>query len=519
MKRVAMAAAESKSGPVWRAGLIATLAGALGALALPPFHIVPVLFASFWLLLGLIDASPGAMAAARLGWLFGFGLNLVGLYWITEAIMLEAARFWWFVPIAVPALAAVMAVFVGVATLAARLAPAGLARILVLAGAWVVLDLARQFVGTGFPWNPLGSVWELPGMVGDVLIQPAAWIGVHGLTLATVLVCSAPVLGRSGRMFTIAAVALWAAAGTWRLEEVEPVQSAGPRVTVELIQGNVSQGLKWDQAQRLAIFDRYLRLSKSATAQADPGTFRVVIWPETASPFLIDGDPAARAAIASAVNGAWSLIGAIRFDADGQPRNSLIALAPDGDIVAEYDKWHLVPFGEYQPSWLPIGIQVVPGGGLRPGIGPQVLTISALPAFSPLICYETIFSAQVTPAANRPSWIVNITNDAWFGNSTGPRQHLAAARMRAVEEGLPLVRAANTGISAAFDAHGRELGRIELGVTGSLSKTLPEPLPPTLYSRLGLFIPGFLSLGALGAALVLGQRRRALLSGKSKSSV
>ena len=431
--------------------------------------------------------------------------------------MLEAARFWWFVPIAVPSLAAVMAVFISVAIAAARLVRPGLPRILVLAGFWVILDLARQFLGTGFPWNPLGSVWEFPGAVGNAFIQPAAWVGVHGLTLATVLVCSIPKLGRRGQVFAAAAILVWISAGVFRLQHTEPIATTSLPVTVDLIQGNVSQGLKWDQAQRLEIFDRYLRLSRSATAGLNPDVIRVVIWPETASPFLLDGDPAARKAIASAVHGAWSLIGAIRFDSQGQPRNSLIALTPDGEIAGEYDKWHLVPFGEYQPSWLSIGVQVVPGGGLKPGDGPQLMTIGPLPRFSPLICYEAIFSAQVTPGSSRPAWLVNITNDAWFGNSTGPRQHLAAPRMRAVEEGLPLIRAANTGISAVFDANGREISRLDLGVTGYLSQMLPNPLPPTFYARFGLVVPLLLSLGCIGVAFAPWARSRVTARGASKS--
>ncbi|MGH7101763.1 MAG: apolipoprotein N-acyltransferase, partial [Acetobacteraceae bacterium] len=185
-----------------------------------------------------------------------------------------------------------------------------------------------------------------------------------------------------------------------------------------------------------------------------------------------------------------------------RPRNSLIVVEGPGPPLAIYDKWHLVPFGEYQPEWLPLPIQVVPGGGFKAGPGPRTLTVPGLPPFGPLICYETIFSGQII-GRTRPDWLVNITNDAWFGNTAGPRQHLAAARMRAVEEGLPLLRAANTGISAAFTARGREIGRLAWGRRGYLMVHLPGHLAATLYADFGLAIPAllaFLMLVAGGAA-------------------
>jgi apolipoprotein N-acyltransferase len=175
-------------------------------------------------------------------------------------------------------------------------------------------------------------------------------------------------------------------------------------------------------------------------------------------------------------------------------------LAKEEDGI--YDKWHLVPFGEYEPGWFPAPFQVVPGGGFRPGPGPRTLHVPGLPPVGPLICYEAIFSGQVVDAADRPAWLVNITNDAWFGNSTGPRQHLAAARMRAVEEGLPLMRAANTGISAAFDPRGHVLARLGMDRAGVLVVDLPPALPPTLFAQLGLWIPALIGGVALGFGLV-----------------
>jgi apolipoprotein N-acyltransferase len=494
----------------YRADLAALLLGMLSAGALPPVHAIPLLLIAIPGLLALIGAASGPRMAARRGWWFGFGLNLLGLYWITDAILVEAAEFWWLVPIAVPALSAALGVFVAVPAAVARLAPPGWRRAFALAGAWTLADLVKQFVVTGFPWNPWGSVWAMPGALGDIFIQPAAWIGVHGLTLATLLLAAAPALGRRWRAASVALLAGWAAFGAARLAEPAP---PAPGVRVVLVQGDVAQGQKWDEALALRIFAHYLTLTRQAVAALPPGAHAVVVWPETASPFFLQTDAAAREAVAQAAGGAVSLIGAIRFDAAGRPRNSLFAVLPDARIAAVYDKWHLVPFGEYIPDWLPLAVWVMPGGGFAPGPGPATLRIPGLPPpglppFGPLICYEAIFTGQIVDRADRPAWLVNITNDAWFGNSTGPRQHLAAARLRAVEEGLPLMRAANTGITAGFDARGHEIARIGLNRSGILTIALPGADPPTPFARLGLSVPLVMSLAALGLGFV-GRRNAA----------
>ena len=485
----------------WRADVAAMLGGAISALALPPIFALPALLIGIPVLLCLIQGAPGPAVAARRGWWFGFGLHLVGLYWITEAILIEAARFWWLVPFTVPGLAAVLAVFIAVPAAVAWWAAGGWRAALTLSGAWVLGDLARQFVATGFPWNPLGSVWEFPGRLGDIMIQPASLIGVHGMTLATILLATTPLLDRAWRLGGLALLALWCGFGIIRLDQKTP---PAPDLTVLLIQGNVAQGQKWDQAMMVSIFRHYLALTRQAvTRQAVAranGHPAVVVWPETASPALLQTDAPARAAIADAAGDATALVGSVRFDAAGSPRNSLFALGATGLIEAIYDKWHLVPFGEYQPDWLPVGVQVVPGGGFAPGPGPATLKIPGIPPVGALICYEAIFSHQVVDETDRPDWMINITNDAWFGNSSGPRQHLAAARLRAVEEGLPLLRAANTGISAAFDSKGHEIGRIEMQTTGILPVHLPAPLLMTLYARVGLMLPA----GAAIISLVTG---------------
>src|SRR5215472_11460699 len=221
-----------------RADLTALGLGALSAAALPPVHAIPVLLIAVPGLLALLDGAPTPLTAARRGWWFGFGHNLLGLYWVTEAILFEAARYWWFVPLAVPALAATLALFIGAACAIARLAAPGWPRAVALAGAWVLADLARQFVLTGFPWNLWGSVWELPGTAGDVMIQPAAWVSVHGLTLATLLLAAAPARGWHWRVASVVGLAAWAVAGWLRLDAVA---RAAPGFQVVLVQGNVAQ--------------------------------------------------------------------------------------------------------------------------------------------------------------------------------------------------------------------------------------------------------------------------------------
>jgi apolipoprotein N-acyltransferase len=485
-----------------RADMAALGLGALAAAALPPIHAIPVLLISVPGLLVLLDAARSPAVAARRGWWFGFGHHVVGLYWVTEAILFEAARFWWLVPLAVPALAGTLALFIAAACFIARLAPRGWPRALALAGAWVLADLARQFVLTGFPWNPWGSVWEIPGPIGDVLIQPAAWFGVHGLTLATLLLAAVPALGWQWRAAGTALLAAWIAFGLVRLQRTVPPLP----LTAVLVQGNVAQGQKWNRDLAIRIFRHYLDLSAQARAVAPA----VVIWPETAFPGVLDIDEPARQAIEEATGGMPALVGSVRFDARQRPRNSLFAVLQGGTIAGVYDKWHLVPFGEFVPDWLPLPIMVVPGNGFAQGPGPQTLHVPGVPPFSPLICYEAIFSGEIVDRNDRPAWLVNVTNDAWFGNSSGPRQHLAAARMRAVEQGLPLLRAANTGISAAFDARGHELGRIGMQTTGTLAIALPGALPETFFGRFGLWLPAISGLVALGVGLMA---RRVAASG------
>jgi apolipoprotein N-acyltransferase len=281
-------------------------------------------------------------------------------------------------------------------------------------------------------------------------------------------------------------------------------------VAVVIAQGNVPQQHKWNMPLTVATFEHYLTLTRDGIAEARerlPDAQVVVVWPESASTFALPNDAGAREALARVAEGVPVLAGTVRFRTDERPANSLVAMLSAEPPTQIYDKWHLVPFGEYSPSWVPVAVQLARRGGFVPGPGPGTLHVPGLPPVGALICYEAIFPAQVVDAQDRPDWLVNITNDAWFGDSSGPRQHLAAARLRAVEEGLPLVRAANTGISAVFDAYGREQGRLGLGLAGTVVAPLPGALPATPFARYGLAIPALLGAAcALGG--MIGARRR-----------
>jgi apolipoprotein N-acyltransferase len=485
----------------WRALALAFALGAVAALALPPVHFVPVLLLSLPGLLVMVGAAPTAWRAAWVGLAWGWGFHVAGLHWLTNAILTEAERFWWLVPIAVPALALPLGAFTIIPALAARLAPSGWPRILAFAAAWTAAEMLRGILFTGFPWNLLGTVWAFAALP----IQAAAWIGVHGLSLATALVALAPLAGRRGWLAAGAAVAGFAAIGLVRLWPQEP---APHNVAVVLVQGNVGQDVKWREDARWPIFRRYTELTQHGAELAQeeaPGARVLAVWPETASPFLLASDrEAARQATLGLPADGLLLAGSVRaeFGADGRASrvwNSLVALDAAGGVLAAVDKTHLVPFGEYMPLRGILPLRLVQSAiDFTAGPGLRTIALEGLPGFAALICYEVIFPGRVSPAP-RPGFLVNITNDAWFGASAGPWQHLAAARMRAAEEGLPLLRAAQTGISAVFDARGRIVASMGIGETGVVLAPLPQAAAPTPFARFGLAIP----LGLLAVVVLL----------------
>ncbi len=514
----------------WHRCAVAAALGGLATLAFAPFYALPILAVSFTLLLWMLPPAAAQSNLARdtrrgfvLGWWFGFGHFVAGLYWITNALLVDAAQFGWLVPFAVVGLSAYFALFPGAAVAVAALARPGWPRVLALAGAWGLGEYLRGVLLTGFPWNLMGSAlagWPAP-------LQGAALAGAYGLSLLVVAVAAAPAVlaegaaPRRARVVPLAVagaalVLVWAG-GAMRLAGAPAVVAeAADTPRLRIVQGAIDQRLKWHPDELRRHFETYLALSR-APYEGDRAP-DAVIWPETAVPYLFDGGPALLRTLSEvAPPGGVLITGVVRSAGRGEGLrlwNAVIAVTRDGVLAATYDKHHLVPFGEYVPlrRFNPVPKLTEGRIDFSPGEGAVTLALPGLPPASPLICYEAIFPAAVVArAAPRPAWLLNVTNDAWFGRSTGPHQHLAAARLRAVEEGLPLIRAANTGISAAIDAYGRELARLGLGVRGTLDVALPPAAAPTPFARHGN-LPALIMAAALGsvgmAAVVAAGRRR-----------
>jgi apolipoprotein N-acyltransferase len=518
----------------WRRAGVAALLGALAALALPPVHAVPLLWVAFTGLIWLVDGR-GWRAAAATGWWFGFGHFLVGFYWIAEALLTDPLRFGWMIPFAVGGLAASMALFPAAACGLARLAwPGGAARVLVLAIAWAGGEWLRGWVATGFPWNLLGYSWAFSGSV----MQSAALAGAWGLSLVTVVIAGLPATlvdpptppsagaaairseprpprlrPRGGGLAigtALALVVLLWVGGAMRLAGAPGGEVPGVRL--RLVQPAISVTEKADDGGRAADFRRQLAMSRA------PGADRIThfVWPETATRFLVEREPAVRQALADlAPPGGAVITGAPRAEPLAGPLeqlwNSLEVVDHQGH-VATFDKFHLVPLGEYVPlrGLFPFLSKITPGDfDFSAGPGPRTLVVPGAPPAAALICYEVIFPGQVVDRAAGPGWIVNITNDAWFGMSSGPYQHFASARFRAVEEGLPLVRAANDGISAIVDPYGRVTAMLGLGEVGILDGGLPLALSGlTPYARYGDWTLALTMLLAAAAAAGLSYRAR-----------
>ncbi len=501
----------------WRRLSLAFLLGALGAGAMAPLHGVFLLIPAMTGLLWLTVSAPGARGAFAGGWWFGLGHFAAGLYWVSNALLVDAARFGWLAPLAVFGLAAVLAffpAFVAVLTLVFTRRQSAVGKVIVFASIWTGFEWLRSWVFTGFPWNLIGSAW----VFSDGMIQFAALAGVYGLSLITVLVASLPaILARSEgwgisqaplRTITaglLALVVVWVG-GTLRLSGAS--QEIVPEVRLRLIQPNIDQKLKWQQDQRLKNLQEQIRMGAQESSSGEPPPTHI-IWSETAATFFIANNAGARRAIAQGTPvGGLTITGAPRAistpDAGYQVWNSLHALSDKGDIVGTYDKHHLVPFGEYVPLRNVFNFMKVTAGAtdFSPGPGPRTLHLKGLPPVSPLICYEVIFPGRVRAGTDRPDWLLNLTNDSWYGVSSGPYQHFASARLRAVEEGLPLVRVANTGISGVIDGYGRVVAKLGLGKKGVVDSNLPRPLSRTLYGRLGDWTIFFLILLTAGTGVL-----------------
>lgn len=504
--------------------LVAFAAGALSVLALPPFNFFAVLFVSFPVLVWLLDGASGSAERGLLGrmrpafatgWWFGFGYFVAGLWWLGNALLVDANGFAWALPLAVLGLPAVLAVFYGVATSCAWLLWSdGIGRIAALGAAFGLVEWARGFILTGFPWNTIGYA----AMPAPLMMQSAELVGIYGMSALTVFVFSAPALvgtRRGAVAGMLAALVLFSGHigyGWFALHRLDAGEQPPTRAIIRIVQPAIDQSAKWDTDERERIFARLLQFSAVPPREGEPRPTHIV-WPETALPFLLTENPGALSRIADMLPVGQTLVtGAVRFE-DGvggaPPRyyNTIYAIDDEGQIIGSADKAHLVPFGEYLPleAWMRrFGFTPVAEtfGGFSPADRRGLLALPGGLAAVPLICYEAIFPDMAHLPEGRASLLLNLTNDAWYGITPGPYQHLRQAQLRAVETRLPLVRGANNGISAVVDAGGRILGSLPLGEAGVFDIVLPPQSDQFLHMRIRQFNFGLIIAIMVVLALV-----------------
>jgi apolipoprotein N-acyltransferase len=511
----------------WKRAAIALVAGALSALAMAPFNAWPVLFLTFPIAVWLIDGAGagrwrGIPAAAMSGFWFGLGYFVVGLYWIGYAFLVDAPTFAWLMPFAVLGLPTYLALFTAAGFALARLLwTRDASRLLALAISLTVTEWLRGHLLSGFPWNSFGYALSEP----LALAQTASLIGLWGMTFLAVAIFASPAVlidgssrGRKPWIAPMAAIGLLVAMAVFGAVKLSLQPTVLTKVKLRIMQPNLQQDVKFNYGAKAQTMQKYLTLSDRASGPQSTGVSdaNILIWPESAFPFFLTREADAMAQIADLLpRGTVLITGSVRApDLPAGVRitrayNSIYVIDHDGSVLSVYDKLHLVPFGEYLPFQ---GLMEKLGfvqltrvqGGFIPGIRRRAIEIPNAPRALPLICYEAIFPGDITTRDDRPGWIINLTNDGWFGISTGPYQHLQQMRLRAIEEGLPVVRAANTGISAVIDSSGRIVARLGLGIEGVLDANLPSALPPTIYARLR-DIP---TAAILAVALLLVIRRR-----------
>jgi apolipoprotein N-acyltransferase len=470
----------------WRHRALAVVLGAAAALGQAPWGFWPLTLVALAGLIWLLDRAPDWRRAFWTGLLAGAGYFGLALSWIVEPFLIDIARHGWMAPFAVVLLSVGLGLFWGCA--------AGLGRwfatpVLGIVVAFVALEWLRGVLFTGFPWAMVGHVW-----IGTPADQLAAIVGPTGLSLLTLVAAAMPVVWRwRGALVSAALLAAIFGFGLWRLAQPQPDPGT---LTVRLVQPNAEQSLKWEADLAREFLDRLLTLTAHGEAPD------LTIWPETAVPYMLEYAPDVAGMVVQASGGAPVALG-IQREENGRFFNSLRVLEGSGTETARYDKAHLVPFGEYVPfgdfafDWFGLtAFAAQAGSTYSAGPGPQVIDLGAFGKVLPLICYEAIFPRDVNAMPEHADWMLQITNDAWFGVWTGPFQHFAQARLRAVEQGLPLIRVANTGITAVIDARGRVLDQLPFGTMASLDTQVPGALPPTPYSRWG-DMPVFLLLAGL----------------------
>jgi apolipoprotein N-acyltransferase len=477
----------------WKVRGLAAALGVVAGLGFAPLNLVPLFALGLTGLIWLTAEAPSRRSAFVVGWFWGFGHFAANSYWIAESFLVDAARFGWMIPFVIGGLSAYLALFPALAALALRATPRPLSftGIALFAATWTIAEWLRGHLLTGYPWDLAAYTWS----GSDAMMQSAALWGSWGLSLVTVFALGLPALllrmdrriaRNAAIVFAVVIGALYGG-GAWRLAQSVPDSDT----MVRIVQPNIAQSLKIAADDRPHQIDTLMRLTLGT-----PGFDKVkaVIWPESAANYLLDREPGLVSVLAQAApQGGVLITGAPRgvpnTGALSEIWNSMAAIDHDGRILGTADKSHLVPLGEYVPlrEIFPFINKITPGQmNFSPGPGAKTLHLPGLPPASVIICYEAIFPGAVTDPGDRPGVLINITNDGWFGTSTGPYQHFASARFRAVEEGIPLLRAANTGISAVVDAYGRVETRSNLMVEAAIDAAVPAALPPTPFARFGI---------------------------------
>jgi len=505
----------------WRRTLVAILAGAIAVLGQAPYDFPAACFIVFPVLVWLLDGSAAAIRPGlwgRLkpsfatGYWFGFGYFLAGLWWIGSAVLVEADSFAWALPFAVFGIPLVLAIFYGIACALARLVWSdGLGRIFALAFGFGVAEWLRGFVLTGFPWNAIGYA----AMPTPLMMQSIEVVGLLGMNMLAVFVFAVPALLVQARGaavgIALAATIVVVHIGYGYYSFAQPAPELTAKLAVRLVQPNVDMAEKWDPAVRDRIFKSMLDLSSKPPPDGDP-TPQLIIWPETSVPYIFSESPAALTAIGETLKDGQVLIaGAVREEgtsANGaRYYNSVIQIDDSGQIVDAADKVHLVPFGEYLPLedlFASLGIRQLISGPMNfvAGAERHSLTVPGGTNIVPYICYEAIFPGLMPPAGSG-GVLLNVTNDAWFGDTPGPYQHLRQAQLRTVETRMPLIRAANSGISAKIDTNGVLTTGLALNATGTIDTSVDVPAARSIwfgknrfYIEIGLFA-GFLFLSLI----------------------
>lgn len=484
--------------------------GALLSRAFAPTNFFPALFIALPFFLILIARAGNGREAFARGWWAGFGFFSLGLYWMGHSFTQQDHVPVFLAPFALFALTAVMSVYIGVTFwITWRLKVSGYVRVLIFASSWTLMEIARGTWFTGFPWHLIGSAWA----EWNYMAQGVYWLSVYGLTFVTLLAAGGITLfvferswvkAASGAALCSVLMGWLLIAGHGRVADQQTEFHLG--TNLKLVQANVKQREKWLSHLVDDHFDNHMRLSRGDGGKSE-GT-KLLIWPETAvqRQTFDRKDSLLRWRMSRLLEyNSYAITGAPRYAVDGQDVNyfnSVFAINSKGDLFARYDKMHLVPFGEFLPFeglLKSIGLSQLTGGvSFSKGTEREMIRLPGVPGFAPLVCYETIFPGEVIGPGPRPEWMLNLSNDAWFGSTAGPHQHLALARLRAIEEAMPIVRSTSTGISAVIDSYGRTVVSLGLNVKAALESPLPKALPaPEVPTALRIIAVLFLSAGVI----------------------